>query len=177
MSATRPTTIRWSPPSCTASTVQSIHTAQSCSTGLPNGDEDHSPTSNFSPPGRPNAADTCSCSSVSTFTENRPVASIRGHDRDVRITVNSTNGGFRLNEENDWQANPTGSPSSVATMVTPVANSPSALRIDISSNVSNAAGRVPRISIGRTLLAAPTISIFANNRWNAGGPSESTDPP
>ncbi len=60
MDSTRPTTIRWSPPSWTAFTVQSIHTAQSCSTGLPSGDDDHSPTANFSPPGRPNAADTSS---------------------------------------------------------------------------------------------------------------------
>ncbi len=90
--------------------------------------------------------------------------------------MNSTNGGFRLNEENDWHANPTRSPSSVATMVTPVANSPNALRIDISSKVSNAAGRVPRISIRRTLLSAPIISTFANNRPIPGEPSESTDP-
>ena len=101
---------------------------------------------------------------------------MRGHDRDVRITVNSTSGGSRLKEENDWHANPTGSPSFVATMVTPVANSPNALRIDISSKVTNSAGRVSRISIRRTLLAMPIFSIFANNRMNPGEPSESTDP-
>lgn len=57
------------------------------------------------------------------------------------MTVNSTNGGFKLKDEKDWHAKPYGpSGPEVVTTVTPVANSLSARRTDISSRVARAEG-------------------------------------
>lgn len=69
---------------------------------------------------------TCFCFSVSTLTQNRPVASMAFQDRDTLVGQNSTSGGSSDSAAKDWQAKPTGTSScTVVMMVMPVQNWPS----------------------------------------------------
>ncbi|CAG6960027.1 hypothetical protein PICSAR132_01210 [Mycobacterium avium subsp. paratuberculosis] len=77
----------------------------------------------------PNRAETCFCFSVSTLTQNRPVASMAFQDRDTLVGQNSTSGGSSDSAAKDWQAKPTGTSScTVVMMVMPVQNWPSTCR-------------------------------------------------
>src|SRR5258707_14497681 len=74
----------------------------------------------------PNRAETSFCFSCSTLTQKRPLASMAFQDRDTFVGQNSTRGGSSDSAANDWQANPTGSPScTVVITVIPVQNRPS----------------------------------------------------
>ena len=58
------------------------------------------------------------------LTQKAPARAIRGREAELRATLKPTSGGSGDSEENDWQAEPTGVPSSV----TPVQKCPSTER-------------------------------------------------
>src|SRR6516165_9941047 len=71
----------------------------------------------------PNRAETSFCFSLSTLTQNRPLASMAFQDRDTLVGQNSTSGGSSESAAKDWQAKPTGTSScTVVMMVIPVQN-------------------------------------------------------
>src|ERR1700752_1914774 len=92
-------------------------------TGEPSSEACQSIPANFSGSFDPKRADTSFCFSVSTLTQNRPLASMACQDRDTFVGQNSTSGGSSDSAANDWQAKPTGAPScTVVMIVMPVQN-------------------------------------------------------
>src|SRR5271163_3769496 len=84
---------------------------------------------NLSSSFEPIRAETCFCCSVSTLTQNRPLASMDCHDRDTLVGQNNTRGGSRDSAAKDWHAKPIGTSScTVVMMVMPVQNWPSTCR-------------------------------------------------
>src|SRR5271165_7384392 len=97
--------------------------------GDPNGEGVQSISANLSGSLEPNRAETSACFSCRMFTQNRPLASIACHERDTLVGQNSTSGGSSDSAANDWQANPTGTPSCMVVItVIPVQNWPNTLR-------------------------------------------------
>src|ERR1700731_3028902 len=93
--------------------------------GEPNSERCQSMPANLSGSFDPNRADTSFCFSVSTLTQNRPLASIAFQDRETLVGQNSTSGGSSDSAANDWQAKPIGASSCTAVMmVIPVQNCP-----------------------------------------------------
>src|SRR3954467_14969746 len=77
---TAPKTTRWSPPSCTECTVQSMCASVPLITGDPDFDGPQSMPANLSGSLEPNRAETSVCFSCRTFTQNLPEASMAFHD-------------------------------------------------------------------------------------------------
>src|ERR1700727_815018 len=97
--------------------------------GEPSSEACQSMPANLSGSFDPNRAETCFWLSVSTLTQNRPLASMAFQDRDTLVGQNNTSGGSSDSAANDWQAKPTGASSCmVVMMVMPVQNWPSTLR-------------------------------------------------
>lgn len=91
--------------------------------GEPSSEGLQSIPANLSGSFEPNRAETSFCFSVSTLTQNRPLASMACQDRDTLVGQNSTNGGSNDSAANDWHANPTGTSSCTVVMtVIPVQN-------------------------------------------------------
>src|ERR1700739_1793193 len=85
--------------------------------GEPSCEECQSIPANLSGSFDPNRADTSFCFSVSTWTQNRPLASMPFHDRDTFVGQNSTSGGSSDSAANDWQAKPIGASACTGGMV------------------------------------------------------------
>src|SRR6185312_7396174 len=102
--STRPTTIRWSPPVCTAWIVQSIHAGTSARRGEPvAGAGTWRTPANLSAPLTAKARHSAPWPAPRTLTQNTPARAIRGQVVDVRATMNATSGGSRDREVKDWQ--------------------------------------------------------------------------
>src|ERR1700732_2898762 len=98
-------------------------------TGEPSCEGCQSMPANLSGSFDPNRADTSFCFSVSTLTQNRPLASIAFQDRETLVGQNSTSGGSSDSAANDWQAKPIGtSACTVVMMVIPAQNLASTCR-------------------------------------------------
>jgi hypothetical protein len=118
---TRATTMVWSPPSCSASIVQSIQPMASESTGAPLGAVHVSTPSKRSMFRAAKARESFSCGAPRMLIARRPAGRIRGQVDDDRAGQNATSGGSSETEVNELQAIPCRSPSwSVVTMTTPV---------------------------------------------------------
>src|SRR5215211_6460484 len=117
-------------------------------TGEPDCAGSQSIPANLSGSFEPNLADTSFCFSVSTFTQNRPLAAMACQDFDTFVGQKSTSGGSSDSAANDWHAKPTG-PSSRMVVITvmPVQNCPSTLR-NVPGSIGGAyiimRGRPPR---------------------------------
>src|SRR3954470_1417968 len=129
-SSTRATTSVWSPPSYSAQSSPSIQATTSCSTGEPCRLRVQGTPANLSTPERAKFCESAVWSSDSTFTQNRPISRSRGQVVDVRAGANTTRGGSRDSELNDWQVKPSGPVAvSAVTTVTPEAKWPRTSRI------------------------------------------------
>lgn len=107
MASTRPTTIRWSPPVCTAWIRQSIQAGTASSCGDPvTGAGVWAIPANLSAPLTAKARHSPPCSAPRMLTQNTPARAIRGQVVDVRATMNVTRGGSRDSDAKDWQAKP-----------------------------------------------------------------------
>jgi hypothetical protein len=112
----------WSPPSYSAHNSASIQATTSSRTGAPYGLGTQCTPANLSVPDRAKARDSSSCPSASTLMQKRPIGRSLGQVLDARPGANTTSGGSRESELNDWQVNPIGRPSVRAvTTVTPEA--------------------------------------------------------
>src|SRR5699024_9754610 len=99
------------------STVQSIQASSPSRIGMPAGERCQSTEPNLSGLRDPNTAHASCCSSARIVTPNEPVCSIAFHEPEVFIGQNSTIGGSRDRELNDWQANPTGLSPAIVEMI------------------------------------------------------------
>ena len=103
---TAPNTTKWSPPSCTDSTVQSMCASEPSMIGEPSFEGVQSIPANLSGSLEPNRAETSFWFSCRTLTQKLPLASIACQDRDALVGQNSTSGGSSDSAANDWQAKP-----------------------------------------------------------------------
>src|SRR6266498_15977 len=107
-SCTRPTTIRWSPPSYWSLMVQSIYASASCRIGDPLADGRHPMRLNRSAPLVANTRQTSSWCSLRMLTVNFARASIFGHVVESFDAQNNTNGGSSETDVNELADTPTG---------------------------------------------------------------------
>src|SRR6185312_7290978 len=118
----------WSPPSCSAQSVQSIHALTPSSTGAPDGAAHQRTPANLSTaaPERAKPALRSRWSAARTLTQNLPTSRIRGQVDDERAGAKLTSGGSSDSEANDWQVKPSSVPSGsrAVTTTTPVAKCP-----------------------------------------------------
>src|SRR5260221_2836000 len=147
-------TTKWSPASCTASTVHPTQVSAPSRTGAPEEDGDQRTTATLAAPAAalvPKIRASPRWSAASTLAQKCPDRAIRGHVADDRLGLNSTSGGTRDTAAKDWQANPAGPPESHTVMtVTPVQKWPSTWRNRRGSG-SNAVG----VTSGAAVIQCP----------------------
>src|SRR5215218_1863982 len=107
-SCTRPTTIRWSPPSYWPLMVQSMYASASCRIGDPLADGRHPMRLNRSAPLVANTRQTSSWCSLRMLTVNLPASSILGHVDESFDAQNSTSGGSSDTDVNEFADTPMG---------------------------------------------------------------------
>src|SRR4051794_5888994 len=98
--------MRWSPPSCTAYSVQSTHAVAPVRMGEPRPERRRATPANLYPPDRANVVESSSCSAESTLTTKRPVALMRGQLDEDRPGRTRTSGGAGGSDENDRHGKP-----------------------------------------------------------------------
>src|SRR5436190_16613876 len=99
----------WSPASCSASIVHSIHANTSPRMGAPVTPRFQPMPWNLSAPLVAKTRHTSSCSWPRTLTQNTPDGWMRGHDDDDLAGEKATSGGSNDTEKNEPQVRPTGS--------------------------------------------------------------------
>src|ERR1700754_2685362 len=114
MSSTRPTTISWSPASCTAWMRQSRYARWPASTGAPESCGCHSTPSNLFTPEVANDRHRWCCAALRMLTPKDSVARMRGHEVDVFCGQNNTSGGSRDTLVSDCTSMPCGPSVSAA---------------------------------------------------------------
>src|SRR5258708_29381320 len=107
-------TTKWSPASCTASTVHPTQVSAPSRTGAPEEDGDQRTPANLSAPAAalvPKIRASPRWSAASTLAQKCPARAIRGHVADDRLALNSTSGGTTGTAAKDRRGRPARPPA------------------------------------------------------------------